>query len=239
VSEQNTTLIATALLTSVVHTLIPDHWLPFVLIGRARHWSLATVAGVSGVAATLHTLLSVGIGLGALWIGTTTAEMIGESLERAVPLLLIAFGLVYAGWAWRKGGHFHPGGALFHRHESDATCDGSEGPEHPEHLHYHADDKLIRDQGRLGALALALIVGLNPCVLLLPILLATAPFGAGSVTVVALAYAVPTVALMVGLSVAGVAGARKIRLPAAARHMESLSGLLIAIAGGAFLLMGH
>ena len=30
------TMAGTAVATSVLHTLIPDHWLPFVLIGRAR-----------------------------------------------------------------------------------------------------------------------------------------------------------------------------------------------------------
>jgi ABC-type nickel/cobalt efflux system permease component RcnA len=232
-----TTLVVTALLTSVVHTLIPDHWLPFVLIGRARDWSAATAAVVSGGAALLHTGLSVGLGLAALGIGLASAEVLGETLERAAPLLLIGFGLVYLVWAWRKGGHFHPGGALLHRDEPAEGCDGSEGPGHPEHLHYHADDNLIRGRTSLGAVTLALIVGANPCVLVLPILLVAARQGVGTVLLVGAAYAVPTIALMVGLSVGGVMATRRIQLPAVARHMEALSGLLIASAGVAFWLV--
>jgi len=34
-----TLLLATAAATAAFHTLIPDHWLPFVLVGRARRWS--------------------------------------------------------------------------------------------------------------------------------------------------------------------------------------------------------
>jgi sulfite exporter TauE/SafE len=84
---------------------------------------------------------------------------------------------------------------------------------------------------------LALVVGLNPCVLVLPILVATAEKGAATVMAVTLAYSATTVLLMVGLSVAGVAGARRLPVPAAARHMEAASGLLIALVGAAVLLI--
>jgi len=44
---------------------------------------------------------------------------------------------------------------------------------------------------------------------------------------------------MVGLSVAGVAGARRLPVPAVARHMEAASGVLIALVGAAVLLLEH
>ena len=225
-------LPAAAVLTGVLHTLIPDHWLPFVLIGRARNWSPGMAASISGLSALIHSILSAALGLLALGIGLKSAELLGHTLERGGAVLLILFGVVYAMWAWRKGGHFHPGGALIHqREEREAACDGREGPGHPEHLHYHADGYLIRSQSRWSAVSLAMIVGANPCVLILPIVLATAPHGARAVALVTLAYCVPTILLMVGLTTLGIVGGRRIRLPGAARHMESSSGLLIALAG--------
>ena len=230
-------LLLTAAATAAFHTLIPDHWLPFVLVGRARGWSARTTAAVSGFSAVVHTILSIALGLLALRLGQTAAEAVGERLERGSGLLLVAFGAAYALWAWRKGGHFHPGGALLHaRHEQD-HCDGHEGSVGSEHLHYHADEAWIRTDAGKGAIPLALIVGLNPCVLVLPIMVATAEAGAGAVALVTLAYAVTTIALMVGLSVAGVAGARRLPVPAVARHMEMASGVLIALSGVVFLLI--
>jgi len=44
-------LLTTAMATGLLHTLIPDHWLPFVLIGRAKNWSVRTTLAVSGLAA--------------------------------------------------------------------------------------------------------------------------------------------------------------------------------------------
>lgn len=231
-------LLATAGGTAILHTLIPDHWLPFVLIGRARGWTARTTAFVSGVSAVVHVGLSVLLGLLALAIGRAASETIGETLERAGAGLLIVFGVAYALWAWRKGGHFHPGGSWLHRHEAHAdACNGAEGGG-GEHLHYHADDGMIRESRGWTGIGLALIVGANPCVLLLPIMIATAEHGAGAVGLVVAAYAVPTVLLMVALSAFGVAGARRIPVPGAARYMELASGLLIAVLGLGILVFG-
>jgi nickel/cobalt exporter len=228
-------LLVTAAATAAFHTLIPDHWLPFVLVGRARGWTARTTALVSGLSAVVHVALSAALGALAIGAGEVIASAVGHHLERASGVLLVLFGVAYATWAWRKGGHFHPGGALLHRAERTEGCDGHEGPGHPEHLHYHADEAWIR-AGK-GALPLALVVGLNPCILVLPIMVATAERGAATVAGVTLAYSATTVLLMVGLSVAGVAGARRLPVPAAARHMEAASGVLIALVGAAVILL--
>ena len=228
-------LLVTAAATAAFHMLIPDHWLPFVLVGRARGWTARTTALVSGVSATIHVTLSALLGLVAIRVGEIAATAIGHRLERASGVLLVVFGASYAVWAWRKGGHFHPGGALLHGAERDAPCDGHEGPTHPEHLHYHADGAWIR-AGK-GAIPLALVVGLNPCVLFLPIMVATVSEGARALAAVTLAYGATTILLMVGLSVAGLAGARRLPVPAAAKHMEAASGVLIALVGLVVLLL--
>jgi hypothetical protein len=231
-------LLSTAAATALLHTLIPDHWLPFVLVGRARGWSASTVAFASGLAGVIHAALSVLLGLLALWIGFASTDVLGETLERASAALLVLFGLGYALWAWTKGGHFHPGGALLHRAGGGHACSGDEGPGNPEHLHYHADDGLIGSAaGGWGALGLAVIVGVNPCVLLLPIMVVSIPRGPGTVALVAAAYTLPAVGLMVGLSVLGVRVGWRIRLPVAARYAELGSGLLIALLGLAFWVL--
>jgi nickel/cobalt transporter (NicO) family protein len=229
-------LLGVTLTTALFHTLIPDHWLPFVLIGRSREWTAGYTAAVSGLSSLIHTVLSLGLGLLALWAGLEAAHAIGENLERAGSVLLILFGLGYAAWAWRKGGHFHPGGRLLHRTAEAEPCHGDEG-EHPEHLHYHADGDLIHGTRDRSALWLAFVVGVNPCILILPLFLATAERGAAAVLAVSLTYSAATIALMVGLSTLGVTATHLIRVPGIARHMEWISGLLIAATGVVFWLL--
>ncbi|HXV76071.1 MAG TPA: hypothetical protein VD788_07080, partial [Candidatus Polarisedimenticolaceae bacterium] len=190
---------------------------------------------VSGTSALIHVMLSVLLGLAALAVGVTTAELMGQTLERAASVLLVVFGSVYVWWAWRKGGHFHPGGRRLHGSHEREECDGREGDGNPEHLHYHADTALIADR---GAWWLAFVIGVNPCVLILPVIFASARGGPAAVAAVCAAYAVPTALLMVGLSAAGVAGGEKLSLPLAARYAEVASGLVIA-GLGVFLLVAH
>lgn len=228
-------LLGTSLLTGLVHTLIPDHWLPFVLIGRARGWTVGLTVFLSGLSAMVHVLLSIVLGAASLWVGARAAAAAGESLETVSGALLVLFGLGYAGWSWHNRGHFHPGGRWLHRGENEASCAGEEGDANPEHLHFHADVALIRGRPGWSDLGLALIVGANPCVLLLPLMLAAGRRDVASVAATALAYGVPTVLLMVGLSAGGVAFGHRIRLPGIARHMETASGLLIAALGVVFL----
>jgi ABC-type nickel/cobalt efflux system permease component RcnA len=224
-------LLGTAFSTAVFHTLIPDHWLPFVLIGRARNWSARKTAAVSGTSALIHATLSVGLGILAVGIGLAGAHVLGDSLARASAVLLIVFGVVYAVWAWRKGGHFHPGGRLAHGGHDDNPCGGDPAAFHDDHLHYHADGEMIHGADRRGGYYLAFIVGINPCILILPIMFSSVQRGATAVALVTLAYTVTTVALMVGLSVIGVIATRRIYVPGIARYMESASGLLIALTG--------
>jgi putative Mn2+ efflux pump MntP len=231
-------LLSTAAATAVLHTLIPDHWLPFVLVGRSRGWSASTVAFASGLAAVIHAALSILLAAVAAWIGLAAMEVVGETLERVAGVLLVLFGTGYALWAWTKGGHFHPGGALLHGSASGRACDGAEGPGHPEHLHYHADGELVGGKaGGWSALGLAVVVGINPCVLVLPILLASIPRGGTTLALVAAAYAIPAAFLMVALSVLGVRVGWRIRLPGVARYAELTSGLLIALLGVALWIV--
>lgn len=232
-------LLTTAALTALLHTLIPDHWLPFVLMGRSQGWSIRTVALVSGLSALLHTGLSLALGLLATGIGVGVARTVGETMEQSGAVLLIVFGLAYTVWAWRKGDHFHPGGDRLHPADQSGSCAGDEGPANPEHLHYHADDDLIRGRPGRGAFGLALIVGINPCVLAMPVVLAAAARGTTHAGLVALAYGIPTIALMVGLSVLGVSGRFPIHLPGAARFAERASGILIALLGVVALIWQH
>lgn len=232
-------LLGTAVSTALFHTLIPDHWLPFVLIGRARAWSVRRTAVVSGASALIHTVLSLLLAFGALAIGMESARALGHRLAEASVVLLVGFGLAYAVWAWRKGGHFHPGGTLVHPPLETEPCAGTEGDGGQDHLHYHADTLIIHGTSGRGDLYLAAIVGLNPCILVMPILLATAEHGPLAVAGVTLAYSLTTVALMVGLSVAGVAGSREVEVPGAARYMEAASGLLIAFVGIVFWILEH
>ncbi|HEY5071164.1 MAG TPA: hypothetical protein VII63_03950, partial [Caulobacteraceae bacterium] len=51
----------------VLHTMVPDHWVPITLIARQRGWSRAATARAALVAGTGHVLSTLAIAL-VVWI---------------------------------------------------------------------------------------------------------------------------------------------------------------------------
>ncbi len=107
--------MATAAGVAFVHTLVGlDHAVPFVVLGRARGWSLGRALGVTALCGLAHVLSSVLLGLVGIAAGASLSSLLGVETARGelVAWMLVGFGLVYASWAWlHRGAHSHGGGA--------------------------------------------------------------------------------------------------------------------------------
>ncbi len=78
----------------VLHTIVPDHWVPITLIARQRGWSRGETARVALKAGVGHVLSTLAIGL-VVWIaGVAFATRFGNIVDTAASLALVAFG----GW---------------------------------------------------------------------------------------------------------------------------------------------
>jgi hypothetical protein len=55
-------LIACAATVGVIHSVLPDHWVPLAVVGRTERWSLLRVGRVSALATGGHVLTSVVLG---------------------------------------------------------------------------------------------------------------------------------------------------------------------------------
>ena len=236
-AETGTAVLAgAAITTALFHTLIPDHWLPFVLIGLARGWSGGRAALWSGLSALIHVAFSLLLGLAGVAVGQGTAHLAGEAFDRISGLLLVAFGSIYAFYAHLKGGHFHIGGERVHRVAGGTGHD---------HAHEHAcpqdaeiaDAALITPPSGKSPFYLAAIVGLNPCVLVLPLLVKAPQYGATAILMTSLAYGLATLGMMAGLVWLAVHGGRRLEMPLLHRHGEMISGLGIALVGAVFLFL--
>lgn len=129
-------LVAAVAAVGVLHTIVPDHWVPITLIARQRGWSKSETARASlqaGIGHVLSTLVIASI----VWLaGVAFAERFGHIVDTASSLALIAFG----GWiaiSSRRdlrshGGHGHSHSHDFphlHGHDHDARESSVHGPE--------------------------------------------------------------------------------------------------------------
>ncbi len=254
VTEPLAVLLVTTVTTAAFHTLIPDHWLPFVLVARTRGWDARRTAVLTAGSALLHVTFSVALGLGAALMGrgAEAAVGLGESIEKLSAGLLALFGLAYALYFLVRGGHQHSFG--MHPHH---VADAGHSPltPHPHDLHAEAahapkaapsrgpalpgfHDPAPATGGGLGAWTLAGIVGFNPCVLVIPYIYLASSMGAAALVLVAAAFAVSTVACMVGVAIIGLKGTARLESPFLMRYGEVVSGALIAVTGLVVMLAG-
>lgn len=127
-------LVAAVAAVGVLHTIVPDHWVPITLIARQRGWSKAETARAAVVAGTGHVLSTLLIAAIVWLAGVAVAERFGHYVDTASSLALVAFGGWIAISAWRdlrsSRGHGHGHAHDFthlhgHRHGADAI----HGPE--------------------------------------------------------------------------------------------------------------
>ncbi|HYM25217.1 MAG TPA: hypothetical protein VEU08_18495, partial [Vicinamibacterales bacterium] len=160
-------LIGAAIGVGSLHTLAPDHWVPFAALARAERWSAGRTAFVTAACGLGHVSVSVAMGLAALWLGIEVLARVGHRLESVSGLLLIGFGLAYAAWGFHERAAGLPHG-------------------HAHHAHPHGHSRHGARPARMTAWTLFVLFSADPCVAVIPLIFASAPLGwAGSLTVVA------------------------------------------------------
>jgi hypothetical protein len=87
-------LVGAVAAVGVLHTIVPDHWVPITLIARQRGWTRGETVRASLKAGTGHVLSTLAIAL-VVWIaGVAFAERFGHFVDTASSVALIGFG----GW---------------------------------------------------------------------------------------------------------------------------------------------
>jgi len=200
-------LVLAAATVGSLHSLAPDHWVPFLAVARARDWSAARTARVTVACGFGHVTVSLLFGLLGLVLGREVLEVFAGGLQGAAGVLLVAFGLAYGAWGLRRAA-----GRRFHGHA---------------HTHYDH----VHDPSRLTALGLFLFFSADPCVAVIPLFLAASALGWTGMLVVALVYEVATIGTMVLLVLPARAGARVLRLSWIDRFGDAAAGGLIAAVG--------
>jgi hypothetical protein len=232
-------LIATVAVVGVLHTLVPDHWAPIVVLGRQQGWSVSRTARAAAVAGVGHVTTTLLLG-GLLWgVGAALAVRYAHDVSIAAALALLGFGLwiAYGGWhelrAGRNHGHSHMGHAHVHRH-ADAMQHVHWHEHHAEDWHAVEGEAAVvheHDHAVAGRTALLLILGSSPMVEGIPAFLAASTYGITLLGIMAIVFAASTIVTYVGVSVAGIAGLQRISLGPLERYGEVASGVFVALVG--------
>jgi sulfite exporter TauE/SafE len=233
-------LAGTAASIGLVHTVIgPDHYLPFIVIGRARHWTVRKTLFVSFLAGLGHILSSVLLGFLGIALGVALARLEGVESARGqiAAWLLVAFGFAYFIWgmrrAWKDKPHTHA-----HIHQDVGAHDEFRGPQGPHaHVHSHTDAEHIHLHGEerganITPWVLFTIFVFGPCEPLIPLVMyPAARHSTAGVALVAGAFGLTTILAMLAIIAAASWGASFVRLGRLERYSHALAGLMIFISG--------
>lgn len=197
-----------------LHTIAPDHWVPFVALARAQGWSRRRTAAITALCGFGHVSVSVVLGVLALFFGFEVLHLVGQRMEAVAGLLLIGFGLLYAVRGLRHAGAAHL------------------------HGHHHAHYDHVHQPDRMTPWALFLLFTADPCVAVMPILFAAAPLGAWQTAAVVGAYELATIGTMVALVLPAAAAAQHVGGRWTTRYGDAAAGGLIASVGVLVAVLG-
>lgn len=86
-------LIGAVLAVGVLHTIVPDHWLPIAVLARHHRWSVARTARTAALAGVGHTLSTLVIGALVWLAGALVAQRYGHAISLLSSLALVGFGV--------------------------------------------------------------------------------------------------------------------------------------------------
>lgn len=254
-----TGLILAGLSVSFLHAILPTHWLPFVLAGRAQHWSMGRTLTITVIAGGGHVLMTTLLGVIIVWTGVALTAYIEEWAAILTSAILGLFGLYYIINHLRGGGHHHhhhiPGlGAHAHLHEAveesihDTEPTHSSGDDHEHSHHDHAGhDHAGHEQGAtkrfspdtVAVGSLIALLTFSPCEGFLPIYLSALPYGWWAFATLAAVLSIGTLSGMILFTGLTFAGIRRLDLAWLERYEGLILGGVLMLLAGVVILFHH
>lgn len=227
-------LSLTAASLGFIHTALgPDHYLPFIVLSKARNWSVTKTMWITFVSGVGHVGGSVLIGIVGIALGFSLNKLqFTESIRgEIVAWMLIAFGLlysIYGGYKYLKnGGHSHLPDFLVPKKIREFKHDVSHGLEEKE------------DITKLTPWILFIIFVFGPCEVLIPMLFIPAvQKSTTGIVSVTMFFGITTITTMMLLVYLGHYGSSLLKFKSKVKYMHLAAGLVILFSGIGMQLLG-
>ena len=257
-------LLGTAAFLGFIHTIAgPDHYLPFIVMSKARKWSLKKTLFTTVYCGLGHLVSTIIIGFIGIALGwgifyVERSDSVRESIEvvetlrdnidaeksklRKVEtirgslagLVFVAFGLAYMIWGIIK----------LKKNKSKNQTHSHGGIVHSHHsttLEEHEHSSSINDvEGKRAKLltpwVLFIIFVLGPCEILIPLLMVpAASHNINGIIAISLMFSITTILTMCATVTLGYYGFKLLPTSKIERYMHIIAGATIFVSGIAFL----
>ncbi len=233
-----TILCITAASIGFFHTVIgPDHYLPFIVMSKARNWGLRKTMALTLLCGFGHVMSSVVLGLIGVGIGIGLGKLEAfESIRGGLAAqAMMIFGFTYCIWGlWRaikNRPHSHT-----HQHHAADEVHSHEHVHTRTHAHPHVHNAARKP---ITPWVLFTIFVLGPCEPLIPMLMVPASqhslFGT---ILVAAVFSLVTMVTMAGVVLISSWGISFIKLGSVERFAHATAGAAILLSGLAVQFLG-
>ncbi|HLP04345.1 MAG TPA: hypothetical protein VK152_02845 [Paludibacter sp.] len=203
-----------SLLLSLIHALIPHHWLPLIAISKTEKWSNKETLLATLITGTSHMVSTIIIGIVVGFVGIKLSESYEYITRIAAPTILLGIGVVYLALDFRANRHHH-------------------------HHHFSMETQYQKNKKSIAAIvsSLSLAMFLTPCVEIEAYYFQASSFGWKGIFVVSAVYLVMTLVFISLLVYLGLKGIHKFNLNFLEQHSKRITGVvLIALAAIAYFV---
>ncbi len=229
-------LLTTTVTLALLHTLAgPDHYLPFIVISKARNWKIRHTIWFTALCGLGHVGSSVILGFIGIALGLAVGKL--EFIEGVrgsiISWVFMSFGLLYMIWGIRKAyknkKHTH-----LHHHSNEGSHK-HEHSHHDDHVHVHERD----DKGKITPWILFTIFIFGPCEPLIPIVMyPAAKFNFSDMLILIVIFSLVTISTMIFLVAAASYGFKFLPVKKYERYTHALAGGTIFACGLGMVFLG-
>ncbi len=195
-------IIIGSILLSLVHAVIPNHWIPIVLLGKSEHWTFKETTMVAAVSGFAHVLSTIVIGMIIGLAGIELAHSYEVYLSYIAPSILIGIGLFY----------------LLQHFKG-------------QHSHEHVAIPVEKKSKRALIISLCIAMFFSPCLEVEAFYFNAATHGWAGILTVSAIYLALTVVSMTTLVGLGFKGMNKLNLHFLEHYEKAITGGLLIIIG--------
>lgn len=194
-------LLIGAMAVSILHAFLPNHWLPFVLVGNAQNWEDGKIMRIAFLAGGGHVLMTVILGIMVALAGKVIISSFDVLLLPVTSGILIVFGLVYLGLGLRT------------RNSNSKN--------------HHR----LRMSDKTTSLSLFLMLTLSPCEAVIPVFFAASPYGWMTLLFLILIVAFATIGGMLLLVYLSLIGYKRIHSHWLEENERTVIGTILILLG--------
>lgn len=232
-NNEITLLAITAATIGFFHTLFgPDHYLPFIMMSKARNWKMRKTMLITFLCGLGHVGSSIVLGIIGISIGIAISkiEMFESFRGNMAAWAFIVFGFVYLVWGIRQAIRNKPHTHL-HLHEDGSKHD---------HLHSHQEEHShVHGKKNITPWVLFTIFVLGPCEPLIPILMyPSAKNSISGLVFITLIFAVVTITTMMTVVYIASLGYKFVPMKKMERYSHAIAGFIIMFSGLGIQFLG-